>query len=385
MSEPDNDDDRDLAAFLAGRSTVSEAWRAAGEGDHPSAALDAAILAAAASVGPKAAPVPGSRHRRWRLPVGLAASLLVGIGVLREVERDPLAQRAAYGTAAVPAAAMVASPPVPTTAEASPSMADHEAVRERAGTAARRQARVAMAEAETELRMRETQKAQQAPPPVARGLASAPSSLPESPARASAPAPAEALTSPAPPASEAVEGFAAAPEAAAAADAAAAEVAVPKRRASGFAAAAGAAGHETPSGDYRGLRFGMATPDDARHRHGEPAFVQEDDSGDATLLGYTRSVDARGRLVLRFAGAKRRLVEATVVLDPPLPIVDVRRDDGLDTAGQCPDGEPEPVDKGESGTLEWPSRGIVLWLGDADQVLSIIHRPPCRQASGATR
>lgn len=371
MSEPDNDDDRDLATFLAGRSPVSEVWRAAGEGDQPSAALDAAILAAAAAaVRPKAAPVPGSRHRRWRLPVGLAASLLVGIGVLREVERDPLAQRAAYGTAAVPAAAMEASPPVPESETASPLEADREAARERAGTAARQQARVAMAEVkvEVERRMGETQKAQQAEAPEVRGLPSASSLLPRSPELAMAPAPIPAEAPASPPAAAAVGLFAAAPEAAVAADAAAASTA------SGL-----------PSGDYRGLRFGRATPDDARHRHGEPDFVQEDDSGDATLLGYTRSVDPRGRLVLRFAGAKRRLVEATVVLDPPLPIVDVRRDDGLDTAGQCPDGAPEPVDKGESGTLEWPSRGIVLWLGDADQVLSIIHRPPCRQASGATR
>ena len=95
MSE--HDDDRDLDAFLNRQSAVSKAWREATQQDRAPEALDAAILAAADEARPVPTRKPVPRLRRWRVPIGLAASLVIGIGVLREAQRDDLAREQVLG------------------------------------------------------------------------------------------------------------------------------------------------------------------------------------------------------------------------------------------------------------------------------------------------
>ena len=94
-------DDRPLEDFLARRSELSRLYR-----ESPTeapAALDAAIIAAAraavapATVASRDTEAPGRRAdsravRRWTVPLSLAASLVLGVGVLRQVQQDPAAR-----------------------------------------------------------------------------------------------------------------------------------------------------------------------------------------------------------------------------------------------------------------------------------------------------
>lgn len=94
-------DDRLLDDFLARRSELSRLYRES-PAEAP-AALDAAIIAAAraavapATVASRDPEAPGRRAnrravRRWTVPLSLAASLVLGVGVLRQVQQDPAAR-----------------------------------------------------------------------------------------------------------------------------------------------------------------------------------------------------------------------------------------------------------------------------------------------------
>lgn len=71
MSEPD---DRELDQYLAGQHPLSARYREAKASDTPPPELDAAILASARAATPR----PRRSVRRWALPMGLAASLMLG-------------------------------------------------------------------------------------------------------------------------------------------------------------------------------------------------------------------------------------------------------------------------------------------------------------------
>lgn len=98
MSEPELPDDRELEDFLAGRSAVSRAYRADAEQQAAPAALDAPVLARAAL------PVAQARRlQRWRLPMTLAASVVVAVGVLRLAVNEPAVRTPSIADAASPA------------------------------------------------------------------------------------------------------------------------------------------------------------------------------------------------------------------------------------------------------------------------------------------
>lgn len=71
--QPEHPDDRDLEQYLAGKHPLSARYRAAKVADAPPPELDAAILAAARSATPRRR----RSVRRWAVPVGLAASLMI--------------------------------------------------------------------------------------------------------------------------------------------------------------------------------------------------------------------------------------------------------------------------------------------------------------------
>ncbi len=110
------DDDRELDDFLAGRSELSRLYRDDAANVRAPAALDAAVLAAAQTAAAVTGKPMTRRWRRWRLPLSLAASMLVGIGVLREARQLPAPLPQSADALAV--AAAVAPPVEPAPAPA---------------------------------------------------------------------------------------------------------------------------------------------------------------------------------------------------------------------------------------------------------------------------
>ncbi len=121
---PLDSDERALAARLAADATAS-----------PSPAVDASILAAAraavtsaetgprpavADVAPRAASSPRRPHRRWPVGAGVAAALLVAVGVAWQLRPAPDTRPEPWSEDPAPAAARVAPAPaadVPASAE----------------------------------------------------------------------------------------------------------------------------------------------------------------------------------------------------------------------------------------------------------------------------
>ena len=93
MSGPESlkPDDRLLEEFLAGEGAVRAAYHETASA-RPPPALDAAILQLAASA---KAPVMMRRaaRPRWQLPMATAAVLMLSLGVLLQVQRDPAVQQ----------------------------------------------------------------------------------------------------------------------------------------------------------------------------------------------------------------------------------------------------------------------------------------------------
>ena len=106
--EPLTAEERDLALRLSRLESSAS----------PSASLDARILESARSGGQAAAPRPATPlrpHRRWPVAMGLAASLVVAVGVAWQLRPQPdshvidaPAETTARTGAAAPAAAVVA-------------------------------------------------------------------------------------------------------------------------------------------------------------------------------------------------------------------------------------------------------------------------------------
>lgn len=80
-------DDQLLEEFLAGQGAVRTAYRDTAKPEPP-AALDAAILQMSKLPPPVRAP-----RRRWQTPVAATAVMVLGFGVLMQVQRDPMAQK----------------------------------------------------------------------------------------------------------------------------------------------------------------------------------------------------------------------------------------------------------------------------------------------------
>lgn len=93
-------DDRLLDDYLRGDSPLSRAYRETGR-EEPPAHLDAAILAQA-----KAAVATHRRKPRWFMPLSLAATVVLSIGVVLLMSRE--------GVTPVPMEAPVLKPTIPT-------------------------------------------------------------------------------------------------------------------------------------------------------------------------------------------------------------------------------------------------------------------------------
>lgn len=117
MSGPDPHlppDDRELEDFLAGRGAHRARYRQASSERAPES-LDAVVLAqaaAATTVRPKV--VTGQAWSRWRLPLSLAATLVIGVGLSLRVQREAPLPPLADGGASMQESAAVAEAPVAT-------------------------------------------------------------------------------------------------------------------------------------------------------------------------------------------------------------------------------------------------------------------------------
>lgn len=375
MSEHDNDADRDLEAFLNRQSPISDAWRKAGEAERAPTALDAAILAAAA----EARPLPAARpvRRRWRVPIGLAASVLLGVGVLREAQRDDRLREQVLGEqAAVQARAAEAAQRYQRG-----QRVDGRMYRADAALAASSQARD---EAERVVEQKAAAKAEPAPPP------------PPPP-----PAPPKQRTLPAPAADEQPYPFPSAP--AEALSAPAPEISVSASKRFDAASAPPQAEAAKPAGlaavgwqpaSYGDLRLGMATVDEVLRRYGAPEVDTATRSNQALLpdgrlahrlLDYGRKRDRRGHLRLYFDANSEALASANLVLDPPLSLAAVQEAErlvgsGIARAADAPpcDAEPRPpADPPWPQIQSWPGQGVQLLLAGPDRVVEITWLERC--------
>lgn len=344
--QPANGDD-ELDDFLAGRSELSRAYRREADGINAPAALDAAVLAAAQASAPVVRRRAG-QARRWRLPLGLAASMVFGIAVLREVPREP----------AVPMAAREAAP---VAVEAPPPASDVEA---------------------------------SSPPEVTAPAPRAPRAPRAPKLRAPAPEPHGAV-----PEAAAIAGSAPAPVVALEAEALA-DRAVQAEAARSMAAMKAASPPDVwQAARYQGLELGTATLADWQHQLDRPA-VMSAPSGDARLsakrkaeplrevaprLESGQQTDPRGRLRTRL-DAQRQTVDAVLLeLTPPLPLDDVERTEGLqgvvgEGGGEaaretdrsaCRDGRAPAADQGRVMRRLYPERGLELRLDAAGRVTEI--------------
>lgn len=375
MTETD-DDDRLLDAFLDRRSPLASAWRdeaAAGQGAP--AALDAAILAAAAAEPSDAAkPVTPPRRltrlRRWRLPVSLAASLLVSIGVLREGLRDAAAPppRAAV-LAPLPAPAQQAPQDVPMAA----ALAPPEETAKRAPLPA--PAAPLPPDSRPEIAALPSP-IPSPPPPPAESQARSPA---EFPAESAAVSPFESSAEPA------IERAAAAPERAPAL------AAMPRlaeaRRADADALAAKAdppvtADQPWQPARYHGRVLGQFTADALRQLAASADAEPDVDAGTAPQADPAAGSDPRGTVTVQLAAGGAVVTALHLALAPPLPLAVVQQMEGLSGDGRAVTqddarcaAELPPAD----GLLlrRWPQQGVQLRLTAAGTVMAIDYLEHC--------
>lgn len=101
--QPEPPDDRELDQYLAGKHPLTARYRAAKGSDTPPPELDAAILSAARTATPRRR----RSVRRWAVPVGLAASLMVAGPLVWQVWQSDEAHNADFAYhASAPVAVM---------------------------------------------------------------------------------------------------------------------------------------------------------------------------------------------------------------------------------------------------------------------------------------
>lgn len=114
-------DDRELESFLSGEHAVSREYRRLDAPAAP-AALDDAVLRLAREAVALPRPLPPAL--RWRLPLALAATMLLSLGTLRLMQADPAVQNAMELRDAAPQAVAAPAPaPVPVRREPAPQAA----------------------------------------------------------------------------------------------------------------------------------------------------------------------------------------------------------------------------------------------------------------------
>lgn len=184
MSGPEHlpPDDRELEEFLAGQGPQLARYRAASR-EQPPPALDAQVLAQARA----ALPARRGVLQGWRLPLSLAATLVLGFGLLSRVQREPLppavspAQQAdgadgaeaamlASGSAAAPLAeqqaAATARPAEAARGLAEAARRDQDTARARAAWSTNQAAMASAHQRETEASAKQAAAVAAVPPPV---------------------------------------------------------------------------------------------------------------------------------------------------------------------------------------------------------------------------
>ncbi|ROH89567.1 hypothetical protein ED208_10590 [Stagnimonas aquatica] len=213
MSGPEHlpPDDRELEEFLAGQGPQLARYRAASR-EQPPPALDAQVLAQARA----ALPARRGVLQGWRLPLSLAATLVLGFGLLSRVQREPLppavlpAQQAdgaeaamlASGSAAAPLAEQQAAATA-RPAEAARSLAeaarrDQDRARARAALSANQAAMASARQREAEASAKQAAAVAAVPPPVLAQAEPTPTPTPTSTPAPPSPPPPPALMSMAP-------------------------------------------------------------------------------------------------------------------------------------------------------------------------------------------
>lgn len=117
-SEPNMPNDEEVDAFLRGKYAVSQRYRELPQAQPP-AELDAAVLALAQQALRKPRAV-----RRWRVPMALAASLIVGFGLTLSLWREPAVRTPQASPAAAPLAPQAVEGKVDSVESAEPVASD---------------------------------------------------------------------------------------------------------------------------------------------------------------------------------------------------------------------------------------------------------------------
>lgn len=208
MSGPEHlpPDDHELEDFLAGRGPHAARYRAAAS-ERPPAALDALVLAQARD----SLPPRRGGLQRWRLPLSLAATLVLGIGLVTRVQREPPPVAAA---GAEPATSATVVTEASARQQLQARVDSVEAVRafdtaevERREEAARASAKTRQAEALERARAEEKRQAQVQSLADAVTAAGVTAELPPSPAPPSVAAPVAMALAPGSPAGSANDGL----------------------------------------------------------------------------------------------------------------------------------------------------------------------------------
>lgn len=394
MSEPDRPDDRELDAFLERRSDISRAYRADTQTQTAPETLDAGLLAQAAQ--PAVLALRARRIQRWRVPLTMAASLVVVVGVLRLTRDDAAARRQTLAPQVTVAAATATAhaAPVAAAVEAVVDPADRtqEDKRKDAGGAALPSPRIDAAKKAEQGESRHP--AAPAEQPASRGVLG--ESLPPPPVASS-------TSKLAPPPSAAAP--VAADEAPSAATAAARDAAPSQGLAAeslsklqGVAKRAESEQRDNAwqAARYQGMALGHATLDDIIRRWGPAQSVDQSHMQTPLpegrvarrLLEYSSGVDARGTVRMQVDTNSQALasVSVSVTLRPALALKTVEAQEKLTPpatvrAADAPlcAAAPEPVDRDLPYPQYriYPAQGIYLLLTAPDTVVEIRYFDVC--------
>ncbi len=392
MSEPERPDDRELDAFLERRSDISRAYRADTQTQTAPETLDAGLLAQAAQ--PAVLALRARRLQRWRVPLTMAASLVVVVGVLRLTRDDAAARRQTLAPQVTVDAATATAHVAPVTAAAEavvdPADRTQEDKRKDAGGAALPSPRIDAAKKAEQKESRHP--AAPAEQPASRGVLG--ESLPPPPVASS-------TSKLAPPPSAAAP--VAADEAPSAATAAARDAAPSQGLAAeslsklqGVAKRAESEQRDNAwqAARYQGMALGHATLDDIIRRWGPAQSVDQSHMQTPLpegrvarrLLEYSSGVDARGPVRIQVDTNSQALASVSVTLRPALALKTVEAQEKLTPpatvrAADAPlcAAAPESVDRDLPYPQYriYPAQGIYLLLTAPDTVVEIRYFDVC--------
>lgn len=376
-SESQLPDEQELQRFLGGDSEVSRAYREAVQAERAPPELDA-VIAEMAQRELLLARRP--RSLRWARPMALAATLLLSLGLLMSLWRDPPSQGKVLMQAPEPqprAEGMVSPAPSPASAPAAPppAMTQPQAKATAAEKAEDRPQSAVSADAML-------QESMQAAAQAERQWAA------QAEQKRRAPAPLENRASAAP-----MMGLAPPPAVAASAgsvtDKPSSEA---DSRDSATAPAKAIAGKPEPAWQpprFEGLQLGVATREQVRARWGEPdsdgvsyAEPAQADQRELPYDYYARIPGQQGQVEFYYERMSTVLEAVRIVLAEPQSPEAMQQSLGWDETPRFSSGEGGPCGTGTAldiypQYLRFPSRGAYLYVPSPGRVEQLVYERSC--------